>query len=203
MNKNATFVLGRTPDNSGGPGAPAGPVTSLTMPIALRFGGEAWLKTLFALGRRIPKIPEPMYRLAFIHFLRWTIIEEVPDGEGGTKKLRPPCLLFEGDFEGNFHQYVDMFIQTVPVREWAVWNRGAGFPGIRPVARFAQWVHDQSLDADHYWFAYPDATTKMVGAGLRVNEALAAFEAAVDSSATDEEWYEQFEHLLVTVQKDI
>ena len=194
-------AAGRTPDN--GPAAPAGQVTCVAMSVALRFGGAAWLKMLFAAGRRIPKIPEPMYKLAFIHFLRWTILEEVPDGEGGTRELRPACLLFEGDFEGNIFQYVDTFIQAVPVREWAVWNRGFNFPGIRPVARFAAWARAQNVVPEHYFFAYPDATTKMVGAGLRVKEALATFEAALDGAASDEDWYEHFERLLVTVQKDI
>jgi len=196
-------VFGRAPDNADDLGAPAGKVTCISMAVALRFGGAAWLKFLFLCGRRIPKIPEPMYKLAFIHFLRWTILERVPDGEGGTTKLEPPCLLYEGDFEGNIFQYVDTFIQAVPVREWAVWNRGFSFPHIRPVARFARWCHGQNVIPEHYWFAYPDATTKMVGSGLKVSEELARFEAAIDSAATDEEWYELFEQLLVMVQKDI
>ena len=186
-----------------GPGAPLDEVTSITMAVALRFGGAAWLKMLFAAGRRIPKIPEPMYRLAFIHFLRWTILEHVPDGEGGTEALRPPCLLFEGDFDGNVFQYVDAFIQAVPVREWCVWNRGYDFPKLRPVERFARWARGQSIEPDHYWFAYPEATTKTVAAGLRVNEAMARFEAAMMRAADDKEWYEQFRRLLAEVQKDI
>jgi hypothetical protein len=201
LNTNPARAPGRTPDN--GPAAPAGQVTCVSMAVPLRFGGTAWLKMLFAAGRRIPKIPEPMYKLAFIHFLRWTILEKVPDGEGGTRELHPACLLFEGDFEGNVFQYVDTFIQAVPVREWAVWNRGFNFPGIRPVARFATWARAQNVVPDHYFFAYPDATTKMVGSGLKVKEALVAFEAALDSSASDEDWYEQFERLLVSVQKDV
>ena len=195
---NASLALGRAPDE----GAPVGPVTNLTMAVALRFGGRAWLKALFTAGRHIPKIPEPLYRIAFIHFLRWTIVEEVADGEGGTRKLRPACLLFEGDFDGNALQYVDTFIQAVPVREWAVWNRGNGFPGLKPVSQFARWVGTQTITPDHYWFAYPKATTKMVAAGGRVREALAAFEAAV-AHVDDDEWLIEFERLVAAVQRDI
>lgn len=201
-NTNASLVLGPAAHTDGGAGAPAGPVTSLTMAVALRFGGRAWLKALFAAGRHIPKIPEPLYRIAFIHFLRWTILEEVPDGDGGTRTLRPACLLFEGDFDGNVHQYVDTFIQAVPVREWAVWNRGHGFPGLTPVSRFARWAGSQAIAPSHHWFAYPEATTMMVAAGGRVREALAAFDAAV-AHADDDEWIREYDRLLVAVQRDI
>jgi len=193
----------RLHDTTGDDSAPVDPVTCVTMAVALRFGGAAWLKMLFAAGRRIPKIPEPMYRLAFIHFLRWTILEKVPDGEGGTDPLRPPCLLFEGDFDGNLVQYVDAFIQAVPVREWAVWNRGYDFPKLRPVERFAKWARGQSIEPDHYWFAYPEGTARTVAAGLRVNDAVAAFEAVATSATDDKEWHEHFQRLLAAVQKDI
>lgn len=198
--KNGSLVLGRAAETD--PGAPAGPVTYLTMAVALKFGGRAWLKALFAAGRQIPKIPEPLYRIAFIHFLRWTIVDEVPDGDGGTRRLRPACLLFEGDFDGNIFQYVDTFIQAVPVREWAVWNQGHGFPGLRPVSRFARWVGLQSITADHYWFAYPEATVQMTGAGVRTEDALAAFEAEA-AGLDDEQWFRMYERLLASVQRDI
>src|SRR5688572_16358134 len=51
----------------------AGPMTNLTISVALRFGGRAWRKALFAAGSHVAKIPEPLYRIAFIHYLRWTI----------------------------------------------------------------------------------------------------------------------------------
>jgi len=200
---NATLVFDREAGNEVDPGAPVGPATYLTMAVALKFGGKAWLKAVFTAGRYIPKIPEPLYRIAFIHFLRWTIVEEVPDGEGGTRRLRPACLLFEGDFDGNVFQYVDTFIQAVPVREWAVWNRGHGFPGLRPVSRFARWVGLQSITADHYWFAYPEATVQMTAAGVRTGDAVAAFEAEVAGVDDDEDWFRAYERLLVAVQRDI
>ena len=200
---NRSLVMGRTSAASDGPGAPVGPVIPLTMAVALRFGGRTWLKTLFAAARRFPKIPEPMYKLAFIHFLRWTIVEDVPDGHGGRRKLHPAMLLFEGDFDGNVFQYIDMFKRAVPVREWSVWSPGRGFPGLYPVSGFVKWVQGQSVEPDQYYFAYPNATTKTVRAGLRVQEALDAFRDAVADITDPDEWLARFEELVAAVQREI
>lgn len=198
----STAIASATPGSAAGHGGPAGAVTSLIMSVSLRTGGLTFLRTLFALARRMGWIAAPLYRLQFIHFLRWTLLTHVPDGQGGKRRLRPPLMFFEGDFDGNVFQYIDTFVHALPWRERAVWGMGRGFPGLHPVSRFVEWVQHQALPPGHEWFAYPEATTRMVGAGLRVEKALADFEAAVDG-VDDDTFAAEFERLLSKVQHDL
>jgi hypothetical protein len=42
------------------------------------------------------------------------------------------------------------------------------FPDMFPPGPFHQWTVDNAYPTDHYWSAYPEATTRDVGRALRV-----------------------------------
>jgi hypothetical protein len=82
----------------------------------------------------------------------------------------------------------------------AVWSSSYGYPGIPPSERFHQWVEEHRFPADHYWCAYPEATTKMVESGLRVAERLRDFEATV-AHVDDDRFAMEYDRLLIDLQR--
>jgi hypothetical protein len=144
----------------------AGRATALTLILPIRRGGDIWLRLLFRAANHFAYVTAPLRRLSFIHFARWTIIPG-PDGR--------PWLWFESNFDGDLPQYMETFARAVPWRMRAVWGMTERFPGLHPMEAFASWVDANRVEAGHYWCAYPDATTTMAGAGVRVLSRFADF----------------------------
>jgi hypothetical protein len=158
--------------------------------VPVKKGASWWLRTLFAASARWGWVTEPLRRLAFIHFARWTIVDRLPGGVGA--RLSPPWLLFESNFEGDLPRYIDTFARILPVRMRSVWAFAHGYPGLKPIEPFSAWAADNAFEESHYYSAYPEATPGMVGAALAVQhrfESLLAatgpFEAAWRGFLTD------------------
>ena len=56
----------------------------------------------------------------------------------------------------------------------AVWGGSYGFPGPLPVSPFKDYIRRNEFVADHFWSAYPEASTTMVLSALEVQERLRA-----------------------------
>ena len=96
--------------------------------------------------------------LSFIHYARWAVIERFPDGNGG-ERLNHSYLFFESNFNGTWDQYIDAFSEVVALRMKAIWGTSFGFPGPLPVEPFKEYIRRNEFVANHYWSAYPGATT--------------------------------------------
>lgn len=178
----------------------AGRIFALTMATAIRPWGRVWLPLFLAAARHIPAITAPLRRLEFIRAAHWTIVHALPDEKGRWQPLRPPHLLFESNYDVNLKQYIETFARALPWHMRGVWASGYGYPGVLPTDGFHQWVEQHRFEADHYWCAYPEATTKMVGAGLRIAERLRAFEEAV-AGADDDRFAFEYDRLLIELQR--
>jgi hypothetical protein len=56
----------------------------------------------------------------------------------------------------------------------AFWGSSYGFPKPLPTAPFKQYIQDNETVADHYYCAYPDATSTMIQRALELDTRLAA-----------------------------
>jgi hypothetical protein len=180
----------------------AGRIHALTMATAIRPWGRLWLPVFCAAARNIPVITAPLRRLAFIRAAHWTIVHAVPDGKGGWERLRPPQLLFETNFDVDLGPYIETFAQVVPWHMRGVWASAYGYPGVPPMDSFKRWVDEHRFEADHYWCAYPEATTKMVKAGLQIADRLRDFEVAV-ADVDDDRFALEYDHLLIELQRHL
>ena len=180
----------------------ARPANLLTMLSAIRPGGQVLVREFFAVVHKLPAIERPLLNLAFIRAAYWTVIDALPDGQGGRDRLHPPYLMFESTYDVELSEYIDVFARKLPWQMRGVWGTGCGYPGVLPSSAFTRWVEDHSYEENHAWLAYPEATTRMVAAGLRVAERLRAFDAAV-AGRDDEEFAFQFGRLLVELQEDL
>ena len=180
----------------------AGRSTAATLFMPIRRGRTIWLRLLFLVARHVGLVTAPMRRLSTIHFLQWTVLRAVPDASGGTRRLARPWLWFESNFDDDLNQYIDAFARAVPWRMRAVWGSAADYPGLFPSPPYQEWTNANAVPAAHYWCAYPEATTAMVGAALRVGERYRTFRAAV-RGVDEHRFSTEYERFLTEVQGDL
>jgi hypothetical protein len=180
----------------------AGRSTAATLFMPIRRGGALWLRVLFWASRHASFITAPMRRLSSIHFLQWTVLRSVPEADGSWRRLPRPWLWFESNFDGNLPQYIDMFARALAWRMRAVWGMGEGYPGLFPTGPYQEWTDANAVVGLHYWCAYSEATTSVVGAALRVQGQYESFRAAVRAANADR-FAAEYAQFLIAVQGDL
>lgn len=163
-----------------------GRARALTVLTPLRWWGPLWLRFYFGpLRRPWPRLGEwlarPLRRLSFIHFARWSIVEDLPHNPpAAPERLNHPYLLFESNFNGRWDQYIDAFSYVLGWRLALIWTSSFGFPGTTPAEHFKAYIRGNEYDASHYYSAYPDATATTVCAALALDEPLAELAHAAE-----------------------
>ena len=172
-----------------------GRATAITVLTPVKPGGRVLLALVFWVGRHVTATLRKLQALSFIHYARWAVIPRFPDEDRG-ERLNHTYLLFESNFNGTWDQYIDAFSEVVPARMKGIWGTSYGFPGPIPVEPFKRYIKDNEYVANHYWSAYPGATTTEIISAKRVAATLddlrrrapglepAAFKAAYDEMLT-------------------
>jgi hypothetical protein len=175
-----------------------GRATAITVLTPYKPAGRLLLPIVFWIGRNVEATLEKLQALSFIHYARWVIVKEFPVGE----KLHYPYLMFESNFNGSWDQYIDAFSEVVPARMKGIWGTSYGFPGPIPVEPFKQYIRDNEYVANHYWNAYPGATTTEIISASRVAAALAELRAGAPGLDPDE-FKAAYEDMLTAIQHDL
>ena len=175
-----------------------GRATAITVLTPYKPAGRLLLPIVFWIGRNVTATLEKLQALSFIHFARWVIVKEFPVGE----KLHYPYLMFESNFNGSWDQYIDAFSEVVPARMKGIWGTSYGFPGPIPVEPFKQYIRDNEYVANHYWNAYPGATTTEIISASRVAAALAELRASAGGLDPDE-FKAAYDDMLTAIQHDL
>jgi|SoiMethySBSTD1v2_1073268.scaffolds.fasta_scaffold235735_3 hypothetical protein len=163
-----------------------GRLSALLTINTVRWYGVPILRALFFVGRHFPPLSSKLRDLSFIHFARWTIVRKLP-GE----QLRRPHLLFESNFNGTWSQYIDAFSYVTARELGAIWRWCYGFPGPVPAGPFKADIARHEYPAEHYYAAYPEASTTMVMSALEVRERLDELRSragGMDAEAFDVAW---------------
>jgi hypothetical protein len=178
-----------------------GKATAITVLTPVRRGGPELLSVVFWAGRNVKATLRKLETLSFIHFARWAVIRRFPDG-GAGERLGHPYLLFESNFNGTWDQYIDAFSEVVPFRMKAIWGTSYGFPGPQPVEPFKEYIRHNEFVANHYWSAYPGATTtEIVSAGHVESELQRLRERA--ASLTPDGFRAAYDSFLASIQGDL
>ena len=106
-------------------------------------------------------------RLSFIHMAYWVLIDRLPLE---PRRGRYPYLLFVSNFNGSWFDYIDAFSEAVPQKMALLWGTSYGFPGARPPRPFTEYIRTNDKPLEHYYSAYPGATTTEIASALRVQE---------------------------------
>jgi hypothetical protein len=178
-----------------------GKATAITVLTPVRPHGRFVLAVVFWVGRHVTATLKKLRQLSFIHYARWALIERFPDG-GSGERLNHSYLFFESNFNGTWDQYIDAFSEVVPLRMKAIWGTSYGFPGPIPVGPFKAYIRRNEFVANHYWCAYPGATTTEIISAGRVATAVERF---TDTSAQldPEAFKSAYDALLESVQADL
>jgi hypothetical protein len=113
----------------------------------------------------------PLKKLGFIHFARWVLITELPDGSA-RRPLKPVYMLFESNFNGGFGEYIDAFAYVIPQEMEDIFGALYNFPGPVPATPFKDFIRRHDYEADHFFSAYPEATATDVATALELRAAM-------------------------------
>lgn len=157
-------------------------------------GGTLWVRLVFLIARVKTRRPTAIQELSFIHFARWGLIPRIPDLGQPKEDLRQPLFMFESNYNGTFDEYIDAFAHILTSGMSLFWGSSYGFPKPRPVAPFKHYIHSNEYVAEHYYSAYPTATTTMITTALDLQQPHRDFRSAAPSMSPEEfaEAYRRF-----------
>jgi hypothetical protein len=164
------------------PGNTFGRLTGLTLFTPVRTPWLPVAKAAFFAGKFVPLAQKHILQFDFIHYVRWTHVRKLPDGQ----TLKRAHLFFESNFDGPWQHYIDAFAYVIPRDIRFVWGRGIGFPGPPPAEPLKAWIAENSMEGGTYYSAYPEASTRMCKQALAVDKALADLVKRSKSMSPDE-----------------
>jgi hypothetical protein len=178
-----------------------GRATAITVLTPYKPAGRLLLPIVFWIGRNVTATLKKLQMLSFIHYARWVVVKRFPDG-GGGEKLHYPYLMFESNFNGSWDQYIDAFSEVVPSRMKGIWGTSYGFPGPIPVEPFKDYIRANEYVANHYYNAYPGATTTEIISARQV--AAAVDELSARATTLDPAAFKTaYEDMLTSIQHDL
>ena len=155
---------------------------------------------------------EGLLELSFIHFARWVIVPKdgLPRLEDSQprEQLAYDYLYFASNYNGQWDQYIDAFSDVVSDGLDGMWDGSLNWVPATYVSglkRYIRWhqVKRGIVPTDHYYCAYPLATTTDIKSALELCDALSAFRkecANAPDGETDEAFIARFSALLSRVQ---
>ena len=164
-----------------------GRASALTVISAVKKPWVPVLRLLFFVGTHVPGLLNTLRKLSFIHFARWTLFSDIPTGgSGGRRLLGNVHLFFESNYNGTWSQYIDAFSYVVPRHIEAIWQSSYGFPGAVPAHPVKEYIAAHEYPAEHYYSAYPDASTTMVASALELRRNLDSLRRQAGSMSAEE-----------------
>lgn len=186
------------------PGNRLGRLFCLTLFTPIR---RQWVPVLAAglwIAKWVPMAQRHILQFNFIHFVRWTIVRELPHSGPPSERdrLNYAYLFFESNFDGPWQHYIDAFAYCIPFDIGFVWGRGPAFPSPPPAEPLKKWIAMNSMEGGTYYCAYPNESTRMVMSAVAVEEALNDFVAASAGLGPDE-FKLRYERCLSSIQEHL
>ena len=178
-----------------------GRATAITVLTPYKPTGRLLLPIVFWVGRNVTATLQEAAD-ALVHPLRPLGGGQAVPGRRGGEKLHYPYLMFESNFNGSWDQYIDAFSEVVPSRMKGIWGTSYGFPGPIPVEPFKDYIRANEYVANHYYNAYPGATTTEIISAAKVVAALDDLRArapSLDPAA----FKAAYEDMLTSIQHDL
>jgi hypothetical protein len=146
-----------------------GEAVAITVFSTVKFWGLLELPLFFLFIRLGKNSLSTLKQLSFIHAARWSLVRRLPaNGDQPEIRLRFPHLYFESNFNGGWEEYIDAFSYVLTTGMWGFWGSSYGFPNALPSGPFKQYIRDNEFNANHYYSAYPGATSTTVLSALEI-----------------------------------
>jgi hypothetical protein len=167
----------------------------------------AWInKLIFRFATKDASSLRGLITLSLIHYARWVIIDrwKFPhlDPSQPKEDLHYSYMLFFSNFNGSWDQYVDSFTFAIPSGLDLFWKKNVRYPKSVPLTPFHDYIRHNQIDTDHYYNAYPLASSNDVKSAKHLKKKLIDFEGAV-RDAGPEEFLKKYHAFLVEVQYDL
>ena len=134
-----------------------------------------WLRLDFAAIRLLKRVlrqrgpSRPVRQLSFISFAHWAVVDRMPPGRRrGARRLPHPYVLFQSNFNGAAAEYVEAFARGLTWRMRGLWGGAYGVPDPKRLTAFGRYIEDHWIPTEHYYSAYPHASTKMILSALEL-----------------------------------
>jgi hypothetical protein len=168
---------------------------------------EAWItRLIFKIATLRPTYTIGLVTLSLIHYARWVVIgpKHFPrlSPEQPEEKLKYSYMLFFSNFNGSWDQYVDSFSSAISEGLNLFWRKNIKYPGSVPMLPFHRYITSNQIWTDHYYNAYPMASSNDVKSAQRLSAALGKF---IDDTKGDtaESFQRKYNSLLLGLQHDL
>jgi hypothetical protein len=142
--------------------------------------------------------------LSLIHYAGWAIFrdKDIPDLGQPKEEFNYGYMLFLSNFNGSWTQYVDSFSMSISKGLNLLWNKNVGWPNSVPETPFNKYVISNQVWTEHYYNAYPLASSNDVKSAKRVKEQLLILMEDLNS-ITPEEFIRKYNNALTELQADL
>jgi len=199
----ATTVAKREPNVAQTtPGNQCGRAIAMTVINPIKPGRSAVLRFNFWVSRRVPQLLGRLKKLSFIHFLRWTIVEEFPyNGPPQEREeLKYNYLFFISNYNGYWMQYIDAFYRVLPDQMDWIWGNAYFYPKGAPAGTAKRAIQQLEFTASHYYSAYPEASATMIQSALELKRRFDVFQGGVDGAGPDD-FHRRYQRFIADAQR--
>lgn len=129
------------------------------------------------LARLTATAPSPITRVPGTHFLRWNILDGMPQlgYPTGADSLKSKYLLLECDFDGARDAWIDGFAAAVPELVTSIYRHCTGFPGLTDPDAFRAYLVACQLDTTLDFAPYANESLDRVLRALETQRRFVAF----------------------------
>jgi hypothetical protein len=190
-------------DDSDEPAGPGFRANCLTLCTPIKKKYVLWVRLLLFLAQTFP-VFQGMAQFRTIYFTRWSVLSRIPHNGPPQlpEELKRPILLWETNYNGDIHQYVEAFSVVIPGQINRTWSTSYGFPGASPITPLVDYIDSVRYPVLFYHSAYPEASVRMIQSAQRI-AALHGELRAVAETGDDAAFAAAYERFLERSQGDL
>lgn len=144
--------------------------------------------------------------LSLIHYARWVIMRDkqfpVLSHSQPKEKLKYGYMLFFSNFNGSWTQYVDSFSMSIPGGLNLLWYKNQRWPDAVPETPFNNYVISNQIWTEHYYNAYPLASSNDIKSAQKVKAELIQLSEKANTLAASA-FEKEYKQVLLRLQSDL
>jgi len=182
----------------------------IVLGLTLLKNGVTWLNRLifWLAGLKIFQATAfaGLLTLSLIHYARWVILKnsDFPhlSPEQPKENLKYGYMFFFSNFNGSWTQYVDSFSVAIPGGLNLLWNKNLGWKNAKVETPFNGYVTRNQIETEHYYNAYPLASSNDVKSAKQVKVEVLNLANQVENMSP-EAFKTAFEKATLKLQSDL
>ena len=141
--------------------------------------------------------------LSLIHYARWVVLKSTDfphlDEHQPKEDLKYGYEFFFSNFNGSWSQYVDSFSSAIPGGLDLFWFQNLKYPKSVPFREFDEYITVNQIWTNHYYSAYPMASSNDIKSAKVVKDRLIEF-TKNSASDSDQVFVQKYDRMLLALQ---